>query len=60
VRSPDRVEDRIGPGGEFVQCGDEVTVTVVDGLRAEAFDYGHVGGRGCADRVQAEMARQVE
>ena len=33
MRSTDGIEDGIDPGGELVQCVDEVTVAVVDGLR---------------------------
>ena len=60
MRSTDGIEDGIDPGGELVQCVDEVTVAVVDGLRTEALHYWHVGCRGRPDGIQTEVARQVE
>ena len=46
--------------GETAHRGDEIARAIVDGRRAVALDDRHVGGRAGADRLQAEMAREIE
>jgi hypothetical protein len=66
MRAANRIEGCIDANSSLAPCGepahsrDEVASAIVDRRCAEALDRSNVGGRAGADRLQAEMARQIE
>src|SRR5262245_35483322 len=66
MRAANRIEGCIYADPAPASCGkpahsrDEVAGAIVDRRCAELLDDRHVGGRASADRLKAEMARQIE
>ena len=66
MRAADRIEGDINAGaawsvrGESARGSDEVTHVIVDRRRAEALDHRQVRRRTGANRLKAEMTRQIE
>ena len=66
MRATDRIEGGIDAGAALAACGkpahgrDEIAGAIVDRGCAEALDHGQICGRAGADRLEAEMARQIE
>ena len=66
MRAADGVEGGVDAGpararrGEAAHRRDEVAGAIVDRRRAVSLDHGQVGGRAGADRLQAEMAGEIE
>ena len=66
MRAADRIEGGIDAGAALAVCGepthgrDEVAGAIVDRGCAEALDHSQVRGRAGANRLEAEMPRQIE
>jgi hypothetical protein len=66
MSASNRIERGIDAGTALASCGkpthgrDEVAGVIIDGRGTEALDYGDVRGRASADRIEAQMASQVE